>query len=373
MKPVLIYSGANDRAVIAFCRYAEKADINYLIVANGDDDLIFHTDYKYKVFYTRNKNSFNIELLRQNIETAKLKLSAEQLFILPSTEYINRFLIEHRDTLLRLNVTFGLCDKELYTVISDKYLFGELCKQYSINVPEEYLVKPNFYPYVIKPKRYFSNNKSVSEKPVIIKSKEDEKTFFLNNKNDDIYFQEYIEGDSIYLLFYFFKDGRYSVYSQKNLIQQHDGGSMVLCSSADYHTDNKLINQYKELFVNEGFSGLLMVEVKKFRGTYYMIEANPRLWGPSQLILDSGMNLFECFSNENEISNYKEITPYRHGIWYFWSGGIVKTQRSRNPLSFYDCNHEYFFNNYHSIISMEVYNRKDTCNIFNKENNIESL
>jgi hypothetical protein len=37
----------------------------------------------------------------------------------------------------------------------------------------------------------------------------------------------------------------------------------------------------------EGFYGLVMIEVKEYDNQFYMIEANPRLWGPSQLILDA--------------------------------------------------------------------------------------
>ncbi|MGY6743456.1 MAG: hypothetical protein ACXIUQ_12030 [Cecembia sp.] len=370
MIPVLIYSGSNDRAIIAFCRYAEKAKINYLIIANGEDDIIFQTSYRKKVFIVRSRNVLTIDTLLEHIKIAKAKFFSGDLFILPSTEFLNRFLLEHQEILLTKNVSFGLCERELYASISDKYQFAELCKKYSINIPFEYSIKPKKYPYVIKSKKYFSENKMVSEKPAIIKSPEDEIKFISKFNNEEAFFQEYIEGESFYLLFYFFKDGRYSVYSQRNLIQQHDGGSMILCRSDDCHTDLDLVNPYLELFVKEGFFGLVMVEIKKFKGQYYMIEANPRLWGPSQLILDSEMDLFDCFAKENNLSRISTTSAYKIGTWYFWSGGLAKTQRLNKNVKFHDCSYDYFFKNYFSIIEKEVYNRNDSMFIFNKENSL---
>ena len=59
------------------------------------------------------------------------------------------------------------------------------------------------------------------------------------------------------------------------------------------------------MLIQIGYYGLIMIEVKIQDGEYYMIEANPRLWGPSQLILDAGMDLFHRFALDNGlIENY---------------------------------------------------------------------
>ena len=54
-----------------------------------------------------------------------------------------------------------------------------------------------------------------------------------------------------------------------------------------------------------------------------MIEANPRLWGPSQLILDSGMDLFQCFAYDNklikkiETKHYPKLGALVLLVWWF--------------------------------------------------------
>lgn len=370
MKSVLIFSGANDRAIIAFCRYAISRNINFAIVANGNEDLIFLTDYKKYVLSTREKNFLDLDIFIQNANLLKAEFDSNEIFVLPSTEFLNRFLLANANFLNEQNISFGLCNSELYTMISDKYKFGDLCHSYNINLPKEYVVKPSNFPYVIKPKTYFNTSLEVNMKPVIIENIEEENLFFSNNSLEELYFQEYVAGKSIYLLFYFFKDKTFSVYSQENLIQQHNGGSMILSKSSNYHLDENLVNQFSNLFISEGFNGLVMVEVKCYKGTYYMIEANPRFWGPSQLILDAKMSLFDDFSiDQNLIENHvSTFDEYQLDIPYFWSGGLVETQKSDSQLMVYDYKKEDYLKEYSNTIKNEIYLRKDTILIYLKEN-----
>nr|WP_288834194.1 hypothetical protein [uncultured Flavobacterium sp.] len=311
MKPVLIFSGANDRAIISFCRYAESKKIYYAIIANGNDDLIFLTDYKGKVIATREKNHLSIDKIVEYAELIKTKFSSEEVFILPSTEFLNRFLLSCKDSLDSFKISFGLCDNLLYSKISDKYEFGKLCHRYAILTPKEYQVKPNHFPYVAKPKKYFDKNQKVNTKPFIIYNKEVELDFLKSVDVNEFYFQEYVSGKSIYLLFYFFRDKTYSVFSQENYVQQSNGGSMIFSQSSNYHLNSSLVKPFSELFTQEGFHGLVMVEVKEYKDQFYMIEANPRLWGPSQLILDSNMTLFDDFSIENNLVSSNTIEKKR--------------------------------------------------------------
>ena len=370
MKPVLIFSGANDRAVIAFCRYAESVNINYSIVANGDDDLIFLTDYKKNIIATRIKNVLNIDIIIQYANKLKPIFLSEEVFILPSTEYLNRLLLSNEKKLLSHKISFGLCEDKLYNKISNKYDFGVLCSSYNINLPKEFYSKPKKYPYVIKPKTYFNSSQTVNIKPAIISNKEEDIYIFSNNNDNDLYYQEYVAGKSIYLLFYFYKNGCYSVYSQENFIQQHNGGSMILSKSANYHLNKELVSGFATLFINEGFNGLVMVEVKHYKNKYYMIEANPRLWGPSQLILDANMSLLDDFSIENNLinSDVKTTGEYNLDINYFWAGGFIQTNKKKIEVMIYNYKKEYFMKNYADILKNEIYLRKDTIQIYLKEN-----
>ena len=53
MKKVIIFSGFNQRAVIAFIRTLEKLSVDYAIIACTKNDTIFKTKYKNKVITTR--------------------------------------------------------------------------------------------------------------------------------------------------------------------------------------------------------------------------------------------------------------------------------------------------------------------------------
>lgn len=370
MKPILLFSGANDRAVIAFCRFAESTALSFAIVANGEDDLVFLSEYKKNVIATREKNLLHWDNFSNFATVVKHKFSSDELFVLPLTEYINRFLLEHKDQIENENITFGLCDASLYAKISDKYDFGSLCEKYNINVPKEFKTKPNFFPYIIKPKAYFNASHSVNAKPALIFNKQQEDQFLSNVNQDEVFFQEYVGGKSIYLLFYFFKDKSFSVYSQENFMQQHNGGSMIVAKSSEYHLDATLVQSYVNLFQKEHFHGLVMVEVKQYNGKQYMIEANPRFWGPSQLILDAKMSLFEDFCFDNKLLHNRKIktTDYLKDTTYFWSGGLVETQKSKAQLMLYDYNNENYLNDYSNLISNEIYLRNDTIQIYLKEN-----
>ena len=143
-------------------------------------------------------------------------------------------------------------------------------------------------------------------------------SFFSSNNLDQYYFQEYIAGSCYYLLYYFDKDGSYSVYSQENLIQQSNGGSMILSKSSDIH-NQEISKAYASLFVKEKYHGLIMVELKKFKNKFYMIEANPRFWGPSQLIIDASMDLLDRFMLENKLIKKPKIKlkDYKKGRFLF--------------------------------------------------------
>jgi len=370
LKALLIFSGSNDRAIIAFCRYAEIVKIDYAIVANGEEDLIFLTEYKKNVISIREKNHLSNDNILLYAEVVKSKFSVNEVLILPSTEYLNRFLLDNQIVLNSNNITFGLCNKELYQKISDKHDFGTLCKKYEIKTPKEFSYKPDVFPYVIKPKKYFNSKLQVNFKPSIINNVKEEQEFLLDKNKSEFYFQEYIGGKSIYLLYYFFKNGDYTNYSQENLLQQHNGGSMILCKSSNYHQDPILMKNFTKLFLGEGFIGLVMVEVKLYKNQYYMIEANPRIWGPSQLILDAQMSLFNDFSIENKLIEKcnKKANEYINNTVYFWSGGLSETQKNNFEVIAHDYNKCDFISNYSKLLKCEIYLKKDTLQIYLHEN-----
>jgi predicted ATP-grasp superfamily ATP-dependent carboligase len=365
-KSVLIFSGNNQRAVIAFCRYAAQEDIPFEIVANGEDDTIFQSSYSNRVIAIREKNRVNLSELVGYCELAKEKSQVNEILILPSTEYLNRFLLNHKNELESKGIQIGLCDESIYSLVSNKLSFSKLCQSFSIPVPQEFKSIPKSYPFVIKPKEYGNGLTKVHEKPILVFSKGDFENLERIENISDYYFQEYIDGASYYLLYHFSKSGETLAYSQENLIQQDEGASMILARSSTIHKE-EISKQFIKLFKEISFHGLVMVEVKFDGDKFVMIEANPRLWGPSQLILDSGMMLFDAFSKANGLKNELTEREYRVGEYYFWSGGLISNFKKRKSPKFYKYDSTRFYSDYHLLMKHDIYLRKDTLTIYINE------
>lgn len=341
---LLIFSGYNSRAVITLCRLLSEYNLPFGIIANGVNDEIFKTSYKNRIIYINKKESITIELI---LELNKKK---EDTFIFPTTEFLNRLLIKNKDELNKHKIFFGLCDEKIYELVSDKYPFSNLCKSNGIAIPIEFNSIPTV-PYVIKPKTYFNNNSLIYTPQIIFDKNNGEK--FLSDKNvSDFYFQEFVVGESVYFLFYISKYSKSIVYSQKNYLQQKNGKSITLAKSSNHYKEEiaqKLIKLFKEI----SFFGIVMVEFRKKNNDWIVIEANPRFWGPSQLVLDSGMQIFDYFLFENKIIDKKIIRKYKTNIPYVYSKGM------NNDFMHAGCE-SYKFN-----LKFDIYNRKDTIKVFN--------
>ena len=100
MNTVVIFSGYNQRAVIAFLRTLTENNIdNYYIVAANENDTILRTAYKNKVFTIRKNKALEKKELLEIVNSILIKSGAEHALIAPSTEALNRFLLENREEL----------------------------------------------------------------------------------------------------------------------------------------------------------------------------------------------------------------------------------------------------------------------------------
>jgi predicted ATP-grasp superfamily ATP-dependent carboligase len=365
-KIVIIFSGYNNRAVVSFIRTLDNNDVRYAVIARDVDDPIFKTAYKDNVVLTRESQSLDLEQVSKHIEIIKSKYKASQYLIAPSTEALNRFLQKGRTALEAMNLTVPLSDAGVYVDVSDKKMFGEICRENGIAVPGEYgSITSTNYPFVAKPKKYFAQDGSIHT-PFLIFVNEQKESFLDECNPDDFYFQKYVEGKSIYLLYYFRRDGRVYKFSQENLIQQPNGGSILAAISSDFHNTSES-RKYEQLFSKLGFHGLVMVELKVNDDKCYMIEANPRFWGPSQLFVDAGMNLFEAFLHDYgfvvDAPVFRNPSPTK----YFWLGGMINTFRDTRELSFHKGCEEELLMSLDAWIQHDVYKRADTIGVFGEE------
>jgi hypothetical protein len=100
-----------------------------------------------------------------------------------------------------------------------------------------------------------------------------------------------------------------------------------------------------------------------------MIEANPRLWGPSQLILDAGMDLFYFFAADNELINAVPKSQFKKGVKYFWSGGIIEDQLKGEMPVFHQYSASEFFKENAGWCKADLYTKSDTLKVYQKEVN----
>lgn len=345
---ILILSGYNPRGVLAFLRVCRKYDIPTYIIANGEEDFIFQTDYKKNVVHIRRDKC--IQNLYDIVSKIKQNITIDRLYFIPSTEYLNRYLIEHIEELNTIGVEVPLVDAKLYRMISDKESFKKLCIKYLLEVPEEIEEDHLTFPSIFKPKSY----ESFMGKPVKVNGIEEYQTFVNTNEKEKWQLEKYIEGESYYLLYYFKKNGQYISFSQENLIQQDHGKSIILAKPSTIHTLS-IAEHYACMFKNEGFTGIVMVEIRKNQGKYFMIEANPRLWGPSQLVVDSQVPIFEEYLKDMGFDiKYRECINM--DAMYFWEEGLIQSEGNEK---YYSYTREQLREDYLILLNWEIYNRSD--------------
>lgn len=364
-KALLIYSGYNERAIISFIRFIDKFSIKYGIVASSKNDSIFSTIYAEKVLFIRNSHELIIPEFRDIIRTACSRLCVKSIVIAPSTEGLNRWLIENRITLEENgNVEIPLVSEDIYTLLSDKLSFSCLVSSSGLTVPGEISILEAPERFVAKPKRYISSG-GKSHVPILINSRKEKDEFLEHFYKEDFYYQEYVVGPSYYLLYYCSRNGEIFNYSQENLVQQSGGKSILCAVGSDIHNDS-ISMDYMSLLKEVGYFGFIMIELKEMGGRYYMIEANPRFWGPFELVRKNSPDLFAAFLNDNGFDIPFDSYDVEGGAKYFWYGGYKDEIAIKNPLTFYNYAEFELQLTIKEWISHDVYNNDDTRLIFNK-------
>ena len=359
-KAVLLLSGYNPRAVIAFCRWATQHNVHFHLIASGKRDPVFLTEYANQVEIIRETKDLNIDLFLAWIKTLVERYEYQQVLILPSTEYFNRFILKNRADLEGAGCIVPLVEEALYEEISDKFKFADLCRSSGLAVPKEFSTPPDVLPFVAKPRSYFSSE-GTPLYPHLVLSHQDRDTFLKKDYAKDYFFQEFVVGENHYLLACIQKDGTALTYSQENLIQQSQGKSMILARASQYH-ESENAKKYLDLLIKVGFYGLIMIEIRRTdRDKYVMVEANPRLWGPIQYIVDNGIDFFGMLLRDHgfEIKNtHKNKTG---AAYYYWSGGI--TPKSQ-PVSYHHFSAEEFLEALYDIRKDDIFLREDTMDLY---------
>lgn len=363
----ILFSGFNQRAIISFLRTLTRYEQPYIIVARSDEDPILLTEYRHNVVLIRKTLSLDFENMIDCIRNAKKKIQAREYIISPSTEALNRFFLKYQIEFNQLGCTIPLVNKNLYERISDKYSFGKLCKNYGIKIPSEYNeFEEAQIPFVAKPKRYFAADGSVFN-PFLILSEKDRLKFKNECKSSDFFYQEFVTGRSLYLLYYFHRDGRLFKFSQENFIQQPHGKSIVAAVSSSFHQTDES-KKYERLLQSLNFHGLIMIEVKRQNKENFMIEANPRFWGPSQLFVDAGTNFFEAYLHDSGSLNAEiSFSEPEVEVKYFWFGGLLEILKTQNAPAYHNYTEQDMINEMPIWLQSDIYSKPDTFDVFINE------
>lgn len=313
----LLFSGHNDRAVIALCRYFSVAGLDFSIIASGRDDFIHRTAYRDRVILERSDRGINVALFRKVLATQ------EKLFLYcPTTEFINSYLLDHAVDLDGLNIEVGLPDAEVYRRVTGKKSSQILVDDLrGLKIPEDFPLSMVTAPCVLKPLVNLAAGEILY--PWLCQTSGD-LAHALSVIDTSLYFaQEYIDGQSYYLCGYIDRSGRHCSYWQKNLLQQANGKSIVL--AVEHANPGFDENAFFSRLQSVGYHGPVMMEVIAHEGDFYYIEINPRFWGPLQLGLDACPGMLDLFVRDHGCHPASTLSRSRSApAYYSWKAGALQ-------------------------------------------------
>lgn len=359
---LMALGGHNHRAVVAFCRWAAAAGLTVHLAARDRDDPLYRTDYARWVFVQRASAALQLDEVIGWVAQLRRAHGYRHVLLLPSTEFFNRFMLRYRSALEAAGACVPLVDEALYTRLSDKAAFSALCSQHGIAVPAVYPTLPAQAPFVAKPRCYLGSD-GRSHKPQLIADAADRAAFLARHRVEDFFFQEWVTGESVYLLAHLARDGRVTAAAQQNLVQQGAGASIVLARADRFHRE-PAAQPYLQMLQRLGFHGLVMVEVRRQPQRAVMIEANPRLWGPIQFMLDQGVDPFRPWLVEHGLDLPDPVPLGAPRSYYFWSGGLLGQAA---PCTYHSYSAARLLDDLPAIAAADLFDRADSAPLHRHE------
>lgn len=331
-KAFLVFSGGNDRAVLAFLRALSLCDQRAYIVARTRTDRIFRTRFRQDVVHLRETAELTLGIFFDCIQQVRKFAGDRTLVILPSSEYFNDFLLQHREKIKQLGCEIPLVDTEIYRLLTNKRSAADFFAAAGIAIPAEFPVLADArLPLVAKPIRNV-NARGVSLYPMLLHTKMDMQQFSSTNEITDFFFQEYVHGQSLYLFVHISGDSRHVLaWSQQNMLQQPQGKSMLLAQPCELH-NLPVARHLLDVLHSAKFTGLGMIELIQDGDRITFIEMNPRIWGPIQFCVDQDQPLLQAFIGEwlhGDPERYLACLSHHRCAYYSWVGGLLDTIVSR--------------------------------------------
>lgn len=329
----VLFSGHNERAVIALSRFFEACGQAFVIVCANGRDVILQTSWIDRIIFSRLDPVLDVALFENVLQAVRAKygIMANPIYC-PTTEFMNQFVIHKRSSLQQLGWRITLPAAEVYAKLTSKASSPKVIKQLiGVGAPSKLKWDNVRVPCVLKP----NVNADVQgvNYPFLCRTTEELNHALLNCNQENWFAQSWVDGQSYYLCAYIATDGNHAHFWQQNLLQQPGGKSIVLARSVA--NPGVSIEPLFHGLIDMGYYGPFMMEVIRDKeGCFHYIEINPRFWGPLQLALDACPNVLRLFLHDAGVSSVNNMeltnsTSITH--WYAWQKGAQLSGCHRYP------------------------------------------
>jgi hypothetical protein len=322
----LLFSGHNDRAVVALCRFFSQAGLPFVIVAAGPQDAIHRTAWAGHVIFNRLDAVVTVAWLRD------LAAGCEGgLIYCPTTEFINHFVLAHRAELVDGGWHIGLPQQAIYEQLTGKRssqdLMMTVCDE--LCLPQTLPRDRWQAPCVLKPHENVRGGRVLY--PWLCRTPAELDAALTRIEPDAYFAQAFIVGQSHYLCAYLSREGQVASFWQQNLMQQPGGKSIVLarpCANPGLDEARLFAGLHER-----GYHGAFMLELIVSEGRLYYIEVNPRFWGPLQLALDVCPDILRLFARDQGWESPAQPAQSPDEAVYAWSFGASQPGCVRHPAA----------------------------------------
>ena len=330
----IIFSGHNERAVVAICRFFESIRCKFHIVARHDADAIFQTQWVDHVLLRRPSLNLSVELFAEIYNA--VHAMGDVPCICPTSEFLNRFLLDNEDEIRGQGWVWLLPSLDVYIRLSNKDRSPIFIEQLiGMHAPREQKKGHWQAPCVLKPRNNIDNGKVLY--PIIVSSKEELDQLLGKIQQYAWFSQQWIEGQSLYLCAYLDQFGDWDAFWQENLLQQPGGKSMVLARTSTNPGVN--VTHLMSALHRIGYRGPFMMEIlKDSSGDLYFIEVNPRFWGPLDLARRACPSLLKRYFNDMNGLRMPKMEEMDNRVhMYAWAfgakGGQLKVYPGASSLT----------------------------------------
>ncbi|WP_310233749.1 hypothetical protein [Luteimonas terrae] len=300
--------------MLAICRSFSRRDLPCSLVARPGADPLRRTRYRRWIEATRRVDTLDLDDMIDCVRALTARHPGQALAFMPTAESINRLVLRHRRRFEQAGLAVPLVSEAIYAAVSDKASLLERAASFGLRVPPLLdAAVPAALPLVAKPRCEFAAD-GRKLYPELIHDAVALEAFLRNADLSQYFFQSYLDGASYYYLAHFGRDGAATFAYQRNLLQQANGKSIIaaeLCGCPDVSTRERLT----ALFQGLGYHGYAMIETMELEGLHYLIEVNPRFWGPWSLADRAGF-LPEAFTGYG-----RPLSGDIAGGRYVWLGG----------------------------------------------------